>query len=403
MYNLDDILLLIQKKIDGSISLEELSLLNHLLSRNPYLKEVIDKIEDESFLWEDVVRKIELDQSDDSSWEKRLKENVLQKLDNESGQQQTMRNLKFLWMKIAGAIALIVSISFLYMVFRNDKQAYNIEIVDEISAPSEAIILRLNDGSMIELESSKSALLVGAELHYADGELLQYDLDSVEMMDLEVPKGKSFQIMLSDRTKVWLNSGSKLRYPMKFEDDKREVELEGEGYFEVAEKTHKHADNNTDVRTPFLIKTRKQIVEVIGTAFNIEAYGDDKLEKTTLVHGKVKVYLKEEEDRGVELIVGEQSATGANKITKRLVDLDDVIGWRQDMFVFNNTDFDQALKTLSRWYDFDVVYEGEIPKSQFFAEIKRSNKLSTVLKILEKGGIRFRMEKYGDRFRLVVK
>ncbi|MVZ65443.1 DUF4974 domain-containing protein [Sphingobacterium sp. DK4209] len=405
MYNLDEIVLLLQKRIDGSISKEETSILDAWAAGNPHSQQILDKIDEDGQLWDDLVQKIELDQSDESSWDSRLQEQTRQKIRSDNSLSNPTKTLRFPWFKVACSFLLICTLSYLFFHYQNEKSNSNIEIVSEIPNPSSRAILRLDNGKIIELNAEKSGLRMGDDLSYVDGSAISdaKGIGTVQMLSLEVPKGGTYQLVLSDGTKVWLNSGSKLRYPLKFKSEERHVELVGEGYFEVQAKKHLTAGAETPVRTPFSIKTKNQVIEVLGTAFNVEAYEDDAHEKTSLLHGKVRVLYGNKRANSMDLSPGEQSTTQMGAVVKSTFNPEDILGWKDDMFVFNNTDLNQALKVLSRWYDFDVFYEGDIPQSQFFAEMKRSNKLSTVLKTLEKGGVKFRMEKQNNRFRLVVK
>ncbi|WKK57807.1 FecR family protein [Sphingobacterium sp. BN32] len=405
MYNLDEILSLLQKRIDGSISEEELTILENYASANPYFHQLLEKIGEDGVLWDDLVEKLELEKSDNDSWEERLKIQTIRKIRDHEINIPPVKLKRMSWLRIASLLLITLSISTLFILYQQSRNSSNIEIVSEIPTPSSKAILRLDNGKVIELNSAKSGLLIDNGLSYVDGTSVGNDseLSNIEMLSLEVPKGGNYHLVLGDGTKVWLNSGSVLKYPLKFKNNERLVELSGEGYFEVSTRYHQDHADQEQVRTPFLIHTKRQIIEVLGTAFNVEAYADDKVEKTSLVHGKVRVREAHRPAGKLNLNPGEQSIISNSAIEKTQFNTDDVLGWKDNKFIFNNTDLSQALNVLSRWYDFDVRYEGEIPQSQFYAEINRSNKLTTVLKTLEKGGVKFRMEKQDNRFRLVVK
>ena len=405
MYNLDEILSLLQKRIDGSITEEESTVLECYASSNPYFQRVLEKIGEDGVLWDDLVEKLELEKSDKESWEERLRIQTLGKVREQEFKVFPNKFKRISWLRIASLLLVTLSISTLFILYQKSRNSSNIEIVSEIPTPSSKAILRLDNGKVIELDSAKSGLLIDNGLSYVDGTSVGNDseLSNTVMLSLEVPKGGNYHLVLGDGTKVWLNSGSVLKYPLKFKNHERLVELSGEGYFEVSTRFHTDLSDQEQVRTPFLIHTKRQIIEVLGTAFNVEAYADDKLEKTSLVHGKVRVREVLRSSEKLNLIPGEQSIISDSSIEKTQFNPDDILGWKDNKFIFNNTDLSQALKVLSRWYDFDVLYEGEVPQSQFYAEINRSNKLTTVLKTLEKGGVKFRMEKQDNRFRLVVK
>lgn len=405
MYNLDELLVLLKKQMDGSISETEAATLAELTARYPQIHQVLDKVQDDASLWEDLLRKLELQQKDEQAWEVSLIHRTHQKINATKHIVPISSRKSYRFLKIAATVLLVGMFSTLFITYSYLNRDSNIRIVHEINAPTSRAVLHLDDGSSIELDPAKVGLQVGENLTYVDGSALnsEANLKAVKMATLEVPKGSSYQLALSDGSKVWLNAGSTLTYPLLFSATERIVELKGEAYFEVAAKTHFASSGNTQIRTPFYIKTRKQTVEVIGTAFNIEAYAEDELEKTTLVHGKVKVHYTANTASSLFLEPGEQAQSSRVSIKKGAVQVHEVLSWKDNRFVFNNTDLSQALKILSRWYDFDIQYEGEIPQTQFYAAINRTNKLSTVLKILEKGGVKFRMEEENNRFRLIVR
>src|SRR5690606_28404285 len=116
------------------------------------------------------------------------------------------------YLKIAGSLLLISTFATLFFVLGPENMNTNIQVVNEISAPSSKAVLTFDDGRLIELSSSKSGIQVGKELRYSDGTPIQQkeNMNQVSRATLAVPKGSSYQIMLSDGTKVWLNSGSAL-------------------------------------------------------------------------------------------------------------------------------------------------------------------------------------------------
>jgi ferric-dicitrate binding protein FerR (iron transport regulator) len=219
---------------------------------------------------------------------------------------------------------------------------------------------------------------------------------------MSTPKGRQYQLTLQDGSKVWLNAASSIRYPTAFTGNTRDVEITGEAYFEV-----KH-----NAQQPFRVRLPNgSIVEDIGTSFNVNAYNDEADIKTTLIEGSVRVLSSvvsgmspaggggsDQRDmtgvgRGVVLKPGEQAeATSNSLLTTRSVDLDAVMSWKNGYFSFNNADIKTVMRQLSRWYDVDVIYQGEIPNEKLEGKIPRNVNASVVLDALQYTGIKFKIE-----------
>ncbi|WP_431214512.1 FecR family protein [Puia sp. P3] len=186
---------------------------------------------------------------------------------------------------------------------------------------------------------------------------------------------------LADGSKVWLNASSSLVYPTTFTGKDRTVELTGEAYFQVAKKAG----------CPFFVNINGVRVEVLGTAFNINGYDDEPVIKTTLAEGVVRV---EAAGRRLVLKPGQQAVSEGNGKALRLepdADLDEALAWKNGVFNFNRLDIGTVMRQISRWYDVDVVYEGVRPAGHFSGMISRNTSVSTVLKLLEFGGVHFRV------------
>jgi ferric-dicitrate binding protein FerR (iron transport regulator) len=167
-----------------------------------------------------------------------------------------------------------------------------------------------------------------------------------------------------------------------FKGAEREVTLNGEGYFEVTKNK----------AMPFRVKSALQTIEVLGTHFNVNAYGDEALLKTTLLEGSVKVTSA---INSILIVPGEQaviSRTGNGTISKQQVNLDKEVAWKNGVFSFADEDIREVMRQVSRWYDIDVVYEGDMPTEKFFGEISRSSKLTDVFRILELNNMKFSVE-----------
>lgn len=250
-------------------------------------------------------------------------------------------------------------------------------------------VLTLSDGSHIALDDVANGEIAkesGVQItKTADGRLLytaRPGLSHVKVgyNTIATPKGGQYRIALPDGTMVWLNAASSLKYPSAFTGAARNVELTGEAYFEVAKNKH----------LPFMVKTRNQEVEVLGTHFNINAYEDENGVKTTLIEGSVKVRLPS--NKSTVLKPGDQSDVLTN-IKVSQVDASSVIDWKQGLFWFNDESIFSIMRQFSRWYNIDVEYRGEVSNIRFGGQVSRMKNLSQVLRIMElTKSIRFKVE-----------
>lgn len=254
-------------------------------------------------------------------------------------------------------------------------------------------LLTLADGSTVTLDDAQDGNLAqqgstqivkqGAKLNYKNaggaGGMLLYNT-------IATPRGSQYQLELPDGTKVWLNASSSLRFPASFNGDERRVEIKGEGYFEVASVKMKDGR-----KKPFIVNVGGAEVKVLGTHFNIMAYQDEPLVKTTLIEGAVRFVNGED---SVVLSPGQQSQLtkeGTMRVVSN-VNTGEDLAWMSGYFMFEDADIGTVMRQLSRWYDVDVIYLYKT-NERFNAQPSRSAKLSSVLKALElTGKIHFTVE-----------
>ncbi|MCA1919518.1 MAG: FecR domain-containing protein [Flavobacterium piscis] len=198
---------------------------------------------------------------------------------------------------------------------------------------------------------------------------------------LSTPTGGQYNIVLADGTKVYLNAVSSIKYPTQFNGDQRIVELDGEAYFEVAKNKNK----------PFIVKSGDQDIEVLGTHFNLHAYDNESVVKTTLLEGSVAVNYKNQK---AILKPGQQSNVSDkfNKITIKQVDTEAAIAWKNGRFKFDNADLKTVMRQLERWYGIKVEYRGDVSDVRFNGGTFMNKNLSEVLKVLELSNIKFKVE-----------
>lgn len=198
---------------------------------------------------------------------------------------------------------------------------------------------------------------------------------------LSTPTGGQYNIVLADGTKVYLNAVSSIKYPTQFNGDQRIVELDGEAYFEVAKNKNK----------PFIVKSGDQDIEVLGTHFNVHAYDNESVVKTTLLEGSVAVSYKNQKSI---LKPGQQSnvSENFNKIKIKEVDTEAAIAWKNGRFKFDNADLKTVMRQLERWYGIKVEYRGDVSDVRFNGGTFMNKNLSEVLKVLELSNIKFKVE-----------
>jgi ferric-dicitrate binding protein FerR (iron transport regulator) len=308
---------------------------------------------------------------------------------------------------IAAAVILFVVCGLWFVVSNRSQDAgHKSQVaIHDVPAPTNTrAVITLADGSKVYLDSASNGTIAQQNnvsvIKNSNGEINytvaansdQRTAISPVFNTLFNPRGsKVISLTLSDGTKVWLNSESSLRYPASFAPSalNREVEITGEAYFEV-----KH-----NSKQPFKVHLPNGgVIEDIGTSFNVNAYTDEADIKTTLVEGSVQLFassVKTSAPFAFKLKPGEQaiqSAQSPNHFITTSPDLDEVTAWKNGFFQFNNTDIQTIMRQVSRWYDVNVEYNGNISKT-FGGKIPRSMSAQNVFKVLEEtGGVHFKIE-----------
>ena len=306
----------------------------------------------------------------------------------------TKRKTIALWPKIAYAAAAVlllgVGVTFLILNLK-PKPHQNIAQLKPGTFKNDAVagnnaILTLGNGKKValaDLTSHNIAKIAGKQVHKSAGGGLVYSkvnpgtVGALVYNMLSVPRGGGkHEIKLSDGTLAVLDAGSSIRFPVAFAGSDRSVEITGQVYFEVV---HNPAQ-------PFSVKAGSQTIRDIGTKFNVNAF-DGEI-RTTLIEGSVKV-------NSLVLKPGQQAIQKGNGNLSIIdhVDEPEVIAWKNDMFMFGkNTSLETVMNQLSRWYDMDIVYQGQVKPYHFGGDMPRYSKLSDVLKILAYSGVQFSVD-----------
>lgn len=391
MNDYSDIIALIRKLLDKSINEDELLLLQKWCEESPFNADLLNKIENEKMLLDDVRVWLELRDSN-KSWLDQLESRTFSKIFNTNKNRRKI-NLNFL--SVAATLCVVISISLLiYHYTGMSPQSYTI---DDLDPGTNKARITLSDGKVIDLSADQEGVVFGAEaLQYKDGTLIEnIDTDNLVYAILETPKGGQYHITLSDGTAVWLNAGSKFKYPIVFKGNKREVELEGEAFFDVKSTSIKGS------KIPFIVKTSHQEIEVLGTKFNVNAYANTSNVKqlTTLVEGKVLIAAATDQ---MTLEPGDQGVVTNTHLEKKKVDVNSYIAWVDNKFIFEDADLREVLSVLGRWYDFEFVVDHPKYNVQLYANISRSKNLKEVLDILKQSGIKFRIAKIDGVNKLII-
>ncbi len=291
------------------------------------------------------------------------------------------KKVRSLWRRIAVAASVMAFVSFgIYLFISRQSEKQSEALTHQNMLPGEnKAVLTLADGRKIVLGDTKNGVIANegiTEIRKTDDGQLVYQVNSskkdinMKYNEIAIPRGGEFMLILPDGTKVWLNSSSTLKYPAHFAGNERNVELTGEGYFEVTKNAVQ----------PFIVKAGDTKVQVLGTHFNISAYRDDASVITTLLEGAVNV-----SGKGGDALLkpGQQSIYSNNKIQVSAAEVEEAVAWKNGYFRFNNEDIESIMKKVSRWYNVEVEYRGDVKGKKFWGTFSRTKSLSELLANLE--------------------
>ncbi|WP_181182466.1 FecR family protein [Sphingobacterium lumbrici] len=366
---------MIQKYLQGNATPEEIKFIDGYYAF----------FEDE----EDIIAKLRTE-------EKKLIEEQIESAIWEKIADTDKKGIRSLWLRIAVAASIVMAISVTgYFVLdkKTDQQLAEVQQQDLLPGGNNAVLI--SGGRKINLTDLPNGTIAEHQnvlvTKQADGQLdYRVDLSNkgrteIRYDTLMTIRGGTYQITLADGTKVWLNAESKLRFPATFVGNERQVELiSGEAYFEVAHHAQK----------PFRVFTSKQVVEVLGTAFNINAYLDEPVITTTLIEGSIKLSCGEQSGL---LYPGQQASVGYPEVNNKILiqndaNIEAAVAWKNGLFHFNKSDLKDVMNQIARWYNVDVVYEGNIPRMTINGEAYRNMKASQVFEVLSYLNVNFRIE-----------
>ncbi len=350
----------------GNCTPEEQQLLDHWYlsesAKQPVADEPSDPLTDEKLIWDRIAKEIP--------------------------EATQMRRFKK-WHSMAAAAAILIFTSFGAWFFTKSHQtakqlAQESPIQNDVLPGGNKAVLTLANGRQITLTGARNGTLAvqgGVSVNKtADGRIVynsskKVTSNAAEKMGfntMTTPRGGQYWVVLPDGSKALLNAASSLTYPTNFSGAERKVELTGEAYFEVAHNPDK----------PFRVYSKSQVVEVLGTHFNINTYDDEPDIRTTLLEGKVKVTSVVKNQVRV-LKPGQQAVLNTYSFDVNDIDVEDATAWKNGTFTFENNDIQQIMRMVSRWYDVDVVYKGTLPADKFTGFVSRFSNVSEVLRMLQ--------------------
>ena len=364
---------LIAKQISGELDKEEQIRLENWRKESPENERLFKEIRNE----ENITANLRIRNSfnTDMGWEK-----VNEGIHKYRFRKRVLRICRYAAML---AMPLVIAALVTFQIINENRNDKTIAATEQILPGSTKATLTLDNGKIVDLTATK-----GERLEESDGTLIKIDSATLNYKHganaadgkiaynkVSVPRGGEYKLVLSDGTRVHLNSMSSLRYPVSFGSKTRQVELDGEAYFEVS-KTGQ----------PFIVNANGMDVEVLGTTFNLSAYKDEP-RQTTLVSGSVRVRTGNGNSRIIKPSQQASIAPGANQIDVRTVDTAFYTSWIHGKIKFKDQRLEDIMKTLSRWYDMDIVYADKEAKNlRFGCYVNRYEEISPLLELLRNTG-----------------
>jgi len=303
-----------------------------------------------------------------------------------------IKRLQFTRLAAAAAILVFLLMGLYFVVYKQNHKQLAVKYTKDLLPGSNGAILTLSNGEKIILNNASIGTIEkegnAVISKTANGEIV-YNNDSpvtanglISYNTMATSNGGQYHLVLSDGTNVWLNAASSIKYPTVFAGNERDVEITGEAYFEVAHNAAK----------PFKVTGGGQTVEVLGTHFNINAYTNEPVIKTTLLQGKVTVT---DDTKMITLIPGEQAQVKPGTADHEIqvlnnVDTDEAMAWKNGLFQFKKASIESIMRQVARWYDVDISYNNnKIPAKTFTGNISRNCNASQFLQILSYTGLHF--------------
>lgn len=287
----------------------------------------------------------------------------------------------------AAAILMLVCFTIFFAEKEIPKNLNNASYKNDVKPGENKAILTLANGKEISLDEAANGTLAKEDnviiSKNAAGQVV-YDQDASANIKsnayntITTPRAGDYMLLLPDGTRVWLNAASSIRFPVSFAADERKVVLKGEAYFEVFKNKV----------APFKVMVDETEIKVLGTHFNVMAYPDEPAIKTTLIEGSVKVSKNKLEailKPGQQVVIGDDIKVSPGST--------EAVAWKDGFTTFKDADLETIMRSVSRWYDIEVRYQGQLKQKLFTGSVSRGANLSEVLNSLQYlGGVHFKIE-----------
>lgn len=360
---------LLAKCIQRVSSEEEIVRLKKYMDENPQVSEILVDLSEANLLDQDLeeLGKIDLEQQ----WA-----NFEERGATKASPRKRASTL-IIWLSASAAILIAT-----FSLFLNRQLESHTSIIpdhqfgykNDVTPGHAGATLTLADGRVVELgATNQQGMVVDTNMiHISNGSVEfrnQANANEYKANRIHTPKGGTFQTILADGTKIWLNANSEIEFPTQFSANERRIKLlSGEAFFEVAKNKQK----------PFIVETQGYAVHVTGTAFNINNY-QDNIVKTLLTEGKVDVIGKQTR---ASLFPGQAVVNKGESLQTETADINEALSWRDGFFYFDGKTLPEILGEVSRWYDVSLDYQISLDQTTYMGGAKRSNTLGTICKML---------------------
>jgi len=395
MQNLDRIVELLKGYLGGDLTADESIELQELFAAHPGLVELSSELKDIGQLEHALQDYETLYNEDRVNREQLVLNDILLRINDGKGGRGGHHLRQNIWLYSAVAIALLVLSAGLFMLrdyyLMIPSNGSDQLLTENFTPGHNKATLASSDGNSIELSDTHTGIVVSDNITYSDGTHLESGHHTHEdtRLTLSTPKGGQYQVTLADGTKVWLNAATVLRYPQKFGNDVRVVELEGEAYFEVARNE----------KVPFVVRTKNESVQVLGTHFNVNTYKDDQISTVSLLEGSVKVSLPNETSKILK--PGQQCVSHTDHMEVQPMNAGEAVAWKNGEFMFNSESLVSAMDKIARWYDIEVIVEPQLREIAIWGTVSRYDKFDKVLELIKLVDKRIKFKVEGRRVMLM--
>lgn len=386
---MDQIKNILLKSLRDTLDTGEQAQLNEWLAENPAHRQLLDELQDPAKIASSLSILNQL--SPEKAWDK-IRQHPVEEKAIISGRPSAFV-YRMRW--VAAAVLLLVASVSVWYIFRPQNELQEkVVYTGNVMPGRDGARLRLSNGSMLTIDSLADGLIArdgSIAIYKEKGQIVYKGIAGTAVQELVyneiiADKGRKTSAVLPDGSFVWINAGSSVRYPLVFPGNERLITMKGEASFRAVHNT----------KQPFRVKVGDQVVEDIGTEFNINAYEDEAAIVTTMVEGAASVAAS---GNKVLLTAGQESQYTKGNIKTGKGNIEKAIAWRNNIFSFEHADLPTVLRQFARWYNIEVKYEGVVPSETFTGEMERELTLADALDHLKRMRVRFRIEE--DK-RLVV-